>query len=115
MVDIAINLDIETDEVLGMYSDYLRLLNLQKLMTIYKEIGDDIYLLEHLYRDLKTEGPCNKQDIFNIVQMEGKLKGLNCELYEAADDIGRLNSVSFSWKERSRSCKRRPTILMLSA
>ena len=41
LVDIAITLDIETDEVLSMYSDYLRLLNLQKLMTIYREMGDD--------------------------------------------------------------------------
>ncbi len=34
LVDTAIALDMETDEVLGMYSDYLRLLNLQKLMTL---------------------------------------------------------------------------------
>ena len=78
-----------------MYSDYLRLLNLQKLIVIYNEIGNDIYLLEHLYHDLKNEGLCNKQDIFNIVQMAGKLNSLNCELYETAADIGRLNSVKF--------------------
>ena len=57
LVDVAIALNIDTDEVLGMYSDYLRLLNLQKLITIYKEIGDDIYLLEHLYhrsKDMKA-------------------------------------------------------------
>jgi hypothetical protein len=95
LVDIAINLDIETDEVLRMYSDYLRLLNLQRLMAIYKEMGDDIYLLEHLYHELQNEGLANKQDIFNIVQMEGKLKSLNCELYETAGEIGRLNSAKF--------------------
>jgi hypothetical protein len=81
--------------MLGMYYDYLRLLNLQKLMTIYKEMGDDIYLLEHLYHDLKSEGLGNKRDIFNIVKMAGKLKSLNCELYETADEIGRLNSAKF--------------------
>ena len=78
-----------------MYSDYLRLLNLQKLIIIYNEIGNDIYLLEHLYHDLKIEGLANKQDIFNIVQMAGKLKGLNCELYAVAEDIGKLNSAKF--------------------
>ena len=92
-MDVAITLNIETDEVLGMYSDYLRLLNLQKLMTIYREMEDDIYLLEHLYHDLKSEGLCTKEDIFNLVQMTGKLKSLNCELYAVADDIGRLNFV----------------------
>ena len=38
LVDVAIVLNIDTDETLGMYSDYLRLLNLQKLMTIYREM-----------------------------------------------------------------------------
>jgi hypothetical protein len=44
---------------------------------------------------LKNEGLGNKKDIFNIVQLAGKLKSLNCELYQTADDIGRLNSVKF--------------------
>jgi hypothetical protein len=79
--------------VLSFYNDYLRLLNLQKLMTIYREMEDDIYLLEHLYNDLKSEGLCTKQDIFNLIQMAGKLKSLNCELSEVASDIGRLNSA----------------------
>lgn len=96
LVDVAIILNIDTDEVLGMYSDYLRLLNLQKLMTIYKEMGDDIYLLEHLYLDLKNEGLCNKQDIINIVQKVGKLRNLDQALIETAADIGRLNSVKFN-------------------
>ena len=39
LVDIAIDLDMETDEVLGMYDDYLRLLNLQKLMSMYRSWG----------------------------------------------------------------------------
>ena len=52
-----------------------------------------IYLLEYLYHDLKNEGLCNKIDIFNIIQMAGKLKSLNCELYEVAGEIGRLNSI----------------------
>ncbi len=95
LVDVAITLDMEADEVLGMYSDYLRLLNLDKLITIYNEMGDDIHLLEHLYHGLKSEGLGNKQDIINIVQMEGKLKSLNCELYAVAADIGRLNSTKF--------------------
>jgi hypothetical protein len=95
LVDVAIILNIETDEVLGMYSDYLRLLNLQKLMTMFNEMGNDIYLLEYLYHDLKNEGIANKQDIFYIVQMAGKLKSLNCELYEVASDIGRLKSAKF--------------------
>jgi hypothetical protein len=91
LVDVAIILNICTDDVLGMYSDYLRLLNLQKLMAIYKEMGNDIYLLEHLYLDLKNEGLCSKKDIFNIVQKAGELRNLDQALIETAADIGRLN------------------------
>jgi hypothetical protein len=94
LVSVAIALDIETDEVLRFYADYLRLLNLGKLMTLYRELDDeDFGLLEYLYHQLKWEGLANKKDIFNVIQMEGKLKSLNCELYETAADIGRLNSV----------------------
>ena len=93
LVEVAITLNIDTDEVLDLYNDYLRLLNLQKLMTIYKEMGTDIYLLEHLYLDLKNEDLCNKKDIFNIVQKAGKLRNLDQDLIETAGDIGRLNYV----------------------
>ena len=96
LVDVAITLNIETDEVLGMYSDYLRLLNLQKLMTIYKEMGDEHFsLLEHLYNDLKCEGLGNKKDIHRIVEQAGKLRSLDQALIETAADIGRLNSIKF--------------------
>ena len=65
-------------------------------MIIYREMGHkDFLLLEYLYHQLKWEGLATKQDIFNIVQMAGKLQSLNCELYETAEGIGRLNSVKF--------------------
>jgi hypothetical protein len=68
LVDIAIALDIDTDEVLGMYNDYLRLLNLQKLMTLYRELGDeDFHLLEYLYNQIKWEGLATKKDIHRII------------------------------------------------
>ena len=56
LVDVAIVLGIDADEVLGIHSDYLRLLNLQKLLTLYREMGDeDFILLEYLYNQLKWE------------------------------------------------------------
>jgi orotate phosphoribosyltransferase-like protein len=53
LVDVAIILDIEADEVFGMHSDYLRLSNMDKLVSIYREVGDEIHLLEWLYNELK--------------------------------------------------------------
>jgi hypothetical protein len=97
LVDVAIVLDIDADDVLGIHNDYLRLLNLDSLMTLYRELEDsDFNLLVYLYHQLRWEGLANRNDILNVVQMEGKLKSLNCELCETAADIGRLNSIKFN-------------------
>ena len=95
----AIALDIDTDEVLRVYSDYLRLLNLQKLMTLYRELGDeDFSLLEYLYSQLKWEGLATKKDIHRIIGAAGELRNLDQALIETASDIGRLNFLSPTWK-----------------
>ena len=41
-VDVAIALNLEADDVVTMYEDYLKLLNFDKLIAIYKDLGDDI-------------------------------------------------------------------------
>ena len=85
LVDVAIALNIDTDEVLGMYNDYLRLLNLQKLMTLYREMGDeDFGLLEYLYNQLKWEGLATKKDIHRIIEAAGELRNLDQTLFETA-------------------------------
>jgi hypothetical protein len=66
LVDVAIILNIEADWVFGIHSDYLRLANMDKLRSIYGEMGDEIHLLEWLYNRLKWYGLANKKDIHNI-------------------------------------------------
>ena len=74
LVNVAIALDIGADEVLGIHNDYLRLLNLDSLMTLYRDLDDnDFNLLVYLYRQLKWEGLANRNDILNVVQMEDNL------------------------------------------
>lgn len=50
LVDVAISLNIEADEILDLHSDYLRLLNMDKLMSMYREMGNEIHLL-HAYTE----------------------------------------------------------------
>jgi hypothetical protein len=96
LVDVAIILNVDADEVLGMYSDYLRLMNLQKLMSMYKELGDDgLYFLNYLYNQIKWEGLATKRDIQRIIGAAGELRSLDQTLIETAADIGRLNSIKF--------------------
>ena len=50
LVDVAITLNTDAHEVLDLHTDYLRLSNKNKLMSIYFEMGDEIHLIEHIYR-----------------------------------------------------------------
>jgi hypothetical protein len=60
-VSVAIALYLETYEVLRFYTEYLRLLNRDKLMTLYRELDDkDFCLLEFLFHQLKCEGLATK-------------------------------------------------------
>ncbi len=99
LVDVAISLNLDAHEVLDLHTDYLRLANKNKLMSIYFELGDEIHLLAWLYDKLKMYGLANKKDIHNILQQEDKLKNLDKELYETAETIGRLNSLKIHLKK----------------
>jgi hypothetical protein len=76
-VDVAIALNLEADDVVILYEDYLKLLNFDKLITIYKELGDGIYLLNHLFLEMEWEGIANKNKISRFVEMAGKITRLD--------------------------------------
>lgn len=63
-VDVAIALNLNAEDVVTLFEDYLSLLNLDKLMTIYKELGDGVYLLDYLFHHMKYEGIATKDTIF---------------------------------------------------
>jgi hypothetical protein len=66
LVDVAIILDIEANEVLALNADYLRLKNMDKLLSIDREMGGEILFLAHLYNELRWHGLANIKDISNI-------------------------------------------------
>ena len=60
-VDVAIALNLEADYVVTLFEDYMHLVNLDKLMSIYKELGDGIYLLDYLFHHMRYEGIANQK------------------------------------------------------
>lgn len=94
-VDVAIDLNLESDHVVTLFEDYLKLLNFDKLMNIYKELGDGIYLLDHLFHEMKWEGIATKDRIARFVQMAGRLTRLDEEELKLCEQIGKLNSKKF--------------------
>lgn len=67
LVDVAIELDIETSVVLYFHTDYLRLIKMDGLVRIYNDLKDDFPLFFHLYRRIKIEG-LKKHDITELLQ-----------------------------------------------
>ena len=55
LTEVAIELDIETPTVICYYGDYLKLVNMGRLVTIYNNVKDDLPLFLDLYRRIKKE------------------------------------------------------------
>ncbi|TVP41378.1 hypothetical protein [Candidatus Nitrosocosmicus arcticus] len=94
-VDVAITLNLESDHVVTLFEDYIQLLNLDKLMAIYKDLGDGIYLLDYLFHHMKWEGIATKDAISRFVEMAGRLTRLDEEELKLCEQIGKLNSKKF--------------------
>jgi hypothetical protein len=71
--DVAIELDLDTDAVLFYYEDYLRLLKMDWLIKIYKDLKNDFPPFIYLYKRIKKEG-LNKHDITVLVKNQQDIK-----------------------------------------
>jgi transposase len=80
LADVAIELDIKSNAVLDFYSDYLCLLRMNNLVTIYRELGQDFPLLMHLFKIIKKEGLDNKQMISDLVKNQLTLKEMEIRI-----------------------------------
>jgi hypothetical protein len=94
-VEVAIALNLEADDVVSLYEDYLKLLNFDKLVTIYKDLSNDIGLLDYLFFHMKQEGIATKDRIYRFVQMAGRLTRFDEEELNICEQIGKLNSKKF--------------------
>ena len=72
---VVIELDLDANTVLDYYGDYLRLVKMNSLIGIYKDLKDDFPLFLHLYRRIKNEG-LNKESITKLIENQNKLEDL---------------------------------------
>ena len=84
--DVAIELDLDTDTVLFYYEDYLRLLKMDWLVRIYKDLKKDFPLFVYLYRRMKKER-LNRQDIATLLKNQQDLKFMDRRVDLYADFI----------------------------
>jgi transposase len=72
---VVVELDLDANTVLEYHGDYLRLVKMNSLVDIYKDLMDDWPVFMHLYRRIKKEG-LNKQAITDLLENQNKLGDL---------------------------------------
>jgi len=75
LTDVAIELDIDATTVMSYYEDYLKLLNMGRLVTIYHEVKDDLPIFIRLYGRIKKEG-LSKSQIVEFLKTPNRLLDL---------------------------------------
>ena len=89
-VIVSLNIDVQTGE--AYQYDYLRLMNMNKLVDIYNEIGPDFPIFLQLYNQIKEKG-LDKQEIARLIQnqltiidMEKAIALLQSDIYYLKKD-----------------------------
>ncbi len=91
LTEVAIELDIESPTVICYYTDYLKLLNMQRLVNIYNEVKNDLPLFVRLYARIKKEG-LNKHQIVELLKTPNRLLDLGKKVDLYNDHIWDLHS-----------------------
>jgi hypothetical protein len=72
LVDVAIDLDQETDTILNNYRYYLRLVRMKNLVTMHDELKNDFSLLSCHWRfssHINIETKCSVPDYFGFLPL----------------------------------------------
>ncbi len=91
-VHVAIDLDLETDRVMGILNDFLRLQNMQKVVTILKEHKNQLAPFVKLFEELKRNNTrvkdirCAMNNINNIKVLEQRKNKLKEEVHSLKEE-----------------------------
>lgn len=85
-VKVAIELDLRSDEVTKLYTEYLKLKGLEELSLLYEERKDDLHEFHRAYKIMKDEGVSPRQlvDAANCLEqlslLERRLKNISHDI-----------------------------------
>jgi hypothetical protein len=113
LTEVAIELDIESPTVICYYEDYLKLVNMRKLVAIYNDVKNDLPLFLKLYWRIKKER-LSKPQISELLKIPNRLLeiGKKVDLYnnhiwnlhekklKLEKEIGMLSDVLKQTKEK---------------
>lgn len=104
-VDVAILLDLQAEDVISLRHDFLRLSNLNDLITLHKILGKDLPLLIQLFQRMKNEGILTKNDIVKLVNSEVQLRDLRKQISNLYDEVGRMNGIKIQLRDEIAQLK----------
>jgi hypothetical protein len=99
-VDVAIALDMPAEDVISLRLDLLRMQNLDGIVLLHKELGDDVRFFVELYQRLKDEGLTNRKDISEMATAQVQIRNLGTTIHELYDEIGRLNLIRMDLRDK---------------
>ena len=103
-VDVAIALNLETFEIISLFHDYLKLYDIDKLVTVYDYLGSDLSIFLDLFDRMKDEWILTQPaTIAMFVQSAEKLARLEEESLKVYGQIGRLNDKKFELEREVES------------
>ena len=106
LTEVAIELDIESPTVICYYEDYLKLVNMRKLVAIYNDVKNDLPLFIHMYGRIKKEG-LSKQQIKDLLKMPNLLLDLKKKVDMYTDHIWNLHSKKLQLEKEIEEKKKR--------
>jgi hypothetical protein len=89
-VDVAISLNLRADDVEFLFNDYLRLLNLDRIIVIFRQLGDKFDLFYHLFSLMEEAGLLTRSAIARFDQAGGRLTDLEEEWFKECNLIRKL-------------------------
>ncbi len=101
-VQVAIELDLETDEIDRLFREYWKLSGLHKLNEIYAELIDNIFSFVKHYQSTKKEG-MTPQRVINALKIAEEIPNLEAERQLIEDCIDEDGPKIFELKRQKES------------
>ncbi len=89
--DVAIELDVESPTVICYYQDFLKLVYMRRLVSVYNELKGDLSTFLDLYRRIKKEG-LSKQQITELLETPNRLLDLTDKVNLYNDHLRELHT-----------------------
>ncbi|HEU5119432.1 MAG TPA: hypothetical protein VFT71_00470 [Candidatus Nitrosocosmicus sp.] len=99
-IDVAIALDIPAEDVITLRQDYQRMLDLDCLVYLYRDLGEGLRFFVELYQRLKEEGLMTMKDIAEMARAQVQIRDLGTTINRLYDEIGRLNLIKMDLRDK---------------